>query len=62
MDNIKTAATGTFVVAIYVAAFVLWIYALGHSAVNGNSFMFDVDFALPPVGIIHGILILLGVV
>lgn len=46
--------------AVWGTLFMAWLNAIIHTAKNDMIFMLLVDLFLPPIGVIHGIILWLG--
>ena len=60
--QLKRSLGGYFLLSIYLALLIIPLYAIVMSAIRQDWLMMIVDILLIPVGFIHGILMLFGVV
>ena len=60
--RLKASLGGYFLLSIYLALLIVPVYAIVMSAIRHNWLMMVIDTLLIPVGFIHGILMLFGVV
>ena len=61
-SRLKASLGGYFLLSIYLALLIIPIYAIVMSAIKHDWLMMVIDTLLIPVGFIHGILMLFGVV
>ncbi len=60
--RLKSSLGGYFLLSIYLALLIVPIYAIVMSAIKQDWLMMIIDTLLIPVGFIHGLLMLFGVV
>ena len=60
--RLKAFLGGYFLLSIYLALLIIPVYAIVKSAMRHDWLMMIIDILLIPVGFIHGILMLFGVV
>ena len=60
--RLKASLGGYFLLSIYLALLIVPIYAIVMSAIKQDWLMMIIDTLLIPVGFIHGLLMLFGVV
>ena len=62
LSRLKASMGGYFLLSIYLALLIVPVYAIVMSAIKRDWLMMVIDTLLIPVGFIHGILMLLGIV
>jgi hypothetical protein len=60
--RLKESLGGYFLLSVYLALLIIPVYAIVMSAIKRDWLMMVIDTLLIPVGFIHGILMLFGVV
>ena len=60
--RLKSSLSGYFLLSIYLALLIVPVYAIVMSAIKQDWLMMVIDTLLIPVGFIHGLLMLFGVV
>jgi len=61
-SRLKESLGGFFLLSVYLALLIVPVYAIVMSAIKRDWLMMVIDTLLIPVGFIHGILMLFGVV
>ena len=61
-SRLKASLGGYFLLSIYLALLIVPVYAIVMSAIKHDWLMMVIDTLLIPVGFIHGLLMLFGVV
>ena len=61
-SRLKASMGGYFLLSIYLALLIVPVYAIVMSAIKRDWLMMVIDTLLIPVGFIHGILMLFGIV
>lgn len=62
LRRLKASLSGYFLLSIYLALLIVPVYAIVMSAIKRDWLMMVIDTLLIPVGFIHGILMLFGIV
>jgi hypothetical protein len=55
----KDSLFGFAIFGAYIGIFVTWIYGVAAAFDNGNTFMAVLNFVIPPIGFIYGLIDLL---
>ena len=61
LDSHSLTLSDSLKFAIFCILLIVPIYAIVHSAINGNWIIMIIDALLVPVGFVHGVLLILGV-